>query len=94
MLICAKNIHNKMCDVLLKAPIAFFDSNPSGRILTRFSKDLATVDNALIAMFGIFHLFFFKIISVIIVVAIILPYSLIPAAILVLLMIYIRRYSI
>lgn len=34
----------KMSEKLLRANILFFDSNPIGRILTRFSKDMAVMD--------------------------------------------------
>ncbi|KAF7280544.1 hypothetical protein GWI33_005747 [Rhynchophorus ferrugineus] len=43
----SKNLHNKMFSNLLKAPMAFFDTNPSGRILNRFSKDMGSVDEIL-----------------------------------------------
>ena len=39
------NLHNIMIKTVLHATILFFDSNPVGRILTRFSKDLAGLDN-------------------------------------------------
>ena len=38
------NIHNAMIRIVLHAKILFFDSNPAGRVLTRFSKDLAGLD--------------------------------------------------
>ena len=38
------NIHNAMMKVVLHAKVLFFDSNPAGRVLTRFSKDLAGLD--------------------------------------------------
>ena len=38
------NMHNKMAERVLRAKILFFDSNPVGRILTRFSKDLVVFD--------------------------------------------------
>lgn len=41
------NIHNSMIDCVTKAPMRFFDTNPSGRILNRFSKDLGAVDEIL-----------------------------------------------
>ena len=41
---CGKNILNSMINNLLRANILFFDSNPSGRILTRFSKDISVVN--------------------------------------------------
>ena len=38
------NIHRKMSSVLLRAKILFFDTNPVGRILTRFTKDMVVFD--------------------------------------------------
>ena len=38
------NMYHKMCEKVLRANILFFDSNPIGRILTRFSKDMAVLD--------------------------------------------------
>ena len=38
------NIHQEMCKRIVHARVLFFDSNPIGRILTRFSKDVAVLD--------------------------------------------------
>lgn len=38
------NMHNKMVYKILRTFIVFFDSNPVGRVLTRFSKDLVAID--------------------------------------------------
>ncbi|XP_032455220.1 multidrug resistance-associated protein 4 [Nasonia vitripennis] len=43
----SKNLHNTMFACLLRAPMRFFDVNPSGRILNRFSKDTGAVDETL-----------------------------------------------
>ncbi|XP_017889371.1 multidrug resistance-associated protein 4-like [Ceratina calcarata] len=43
----SKNLHNFMFSSLLKAPMLFFDTNSSGRILNRFSKDVGSVDEVL-----------------------------------------------
>ena len=32
---------------ILKAPVLFYDTNPSGRIMNRFSKDIGIVDEFL-----------------------------------------------
>lgn len=50
MKICMKsscNLHNTMFSNLLQARMSFFNSNPSGRILNRFSKDMGTMDELL-----------------------------------------------
>ncbi|XP_015109904.1 multidrug resistance-associated protein 4 [Diachasma alloeum] len=43
----SKNLHNLMFSCLLKAPMRFFNTNPSGRILNRFAKDIGCVDELL-----------------------------------------------
>lgn len=43
----SRNIHSNMFHCLLKAPMRFFDTNPSGRILNRFSKDMGAIDEIL-----------------------------------------------
>ncbi len=43
----AVNLHNEMLDAILKAPMRFFEANPIGRILNRFSRDIRTIDREL-----------------------------------------------
>ena len=43
----SKNLHNRMFGSLLSAPMRFFDTNPSGRILNRFARDMGTIDELL-----------------------------------------------
>ncbi|XP_078344990.1 ATP-binding cassette sub-family C member 4-like [Oculina patagonica] len=44
---CARNLHSSMLRGILKAPALFFDTNPAGRILNRFSKDTEGMDEML-----------------------------------------------
>lgn len=44
---CSKNLHKRMFHCLLQAPMRFFDTNPSGRVLNRFSKDMGAIDELL-----------------------------------------------
>ena len=44
---CARNLHSSMLGGILKAPVLFFDTNPAGRILNRFSKDIESMDELL-----------------------------------------------
>ncbi|EFC45530.1 abc transporter C family protein, partial [Naegleria gruberi] len=41
----SNNLHRSMLNNILRAPIQFFDQNPVGRILNRFTQDLETLDN-------------------------------------------------
>ena len=43
----AKNLHNKLLGRVLKMPMSFFDTTPSGRIINRFSRDTETIDSVL-----------------------------------------------
>ena len=47
LLKCAQRLHDKMVVAILQAPVLFFDSNPVGRILNRFSNDIGCVDELL-----------------------------------------------
>jgi hypothetical protein len=40
----ADNLLTKMTKKVLRARILFFDSNPIGRIITRFAKDMVILD--------------------------------------------------
>lgn len=44
---CSENLHDNMVLSILKAPVLFYDTNPSGRIMNRFSKDIGIVDEFL-----------------------------------------------
>ena len=44
---CAARLHDKMVVAILQAPVLFFDSNPVGRILNRFSNDIGCINELL-----------------------------------------------
>jgi ATP-binding cassette, subfamily C (CFTR/MRP), member 1 len=43
----ATRLHNDMLTSLLYAPLAFFHTNPSGRIINRFTRDTSDIDRNL-----------------------------------------------
>lgn len=45
LIFTSTNMHNKMTESVMRAKILFYDSNPSGRIISRFSKDIGIIDN-------------------------------------------------
>ncbi|CAG9768844.1 unnamed protein product [Ceutorhynchus assimilis] len=80
---CAsKALHNKMFNCILKAPMKFFDTNPSGRILNRFSKDMGAVDEALPKVVLETLQIFFIMVGILGMVFIKSPWMIIPAVIL------------
>lgn len=44
---CSQHLHDYAFGALIRATMQFFDKNPSGRILNRFSKDLGAIDELL-----------------------------------------------
>ena len=40
----SNKLHNLMLSRVVHAPLSFFDSNPLGRIINRFSTDVAVAD--------------------------------------------------
>jgi len=45
----AAKIHNKMFTSLLNAPLSYFDTTPSGRLLNMFTADIKLIDESLIS---------------------------------------------
>jgi len=66
-----------LLDTVLKAPMAFFDTTPIGRIVNRFSKDMYTVDEQLVATLMGYLSTVFSVISVILVISSTSPFFLI-----------------
>jgi ABC-type multidrug transport system fused ATPase/permease subunit len=57
LLSCAKAsklIHEKLLFRIMRSPMAFFDTNPMGRILNRFSSDIDVVDGQIPFQVNIF----------------------------------------
>lgn len=43
-----KKIHDLMLDRVIRSPVSFYDINPVGRILNRFSNDIGIIDRLLL----------------------------------------------
>lgn len=43
----SKALHNMLIHHVLNLPMAFFDTNPSGRVVNRFSRDVEIMDSVL-----------------------------------------------
>ena len=66
-----------MVQKVVRARIVFFDSNPIGRIFTRFSKDVSVMDQILPQVFVFATFGIFRTITVVMVVAYLYPYLII-----------------
>ena len=85
------NMHNKMAERVLRAKILFFDSNPIGRILTHFSKDMVSIDFVISMLTPVIAYGFFRALSVSITLCIVNPYMIIPLVLSGMYMVYILK---
>ncbi|XP_077370470.1 ATP-binding cassette sub-family C member 4-like isoform X2 [Festucalex cinctus] len=87
-----QTLHNRMFNAVLRTPVRFFDVNPIGRILNRFSKDISQMDSMLPLIFVDFYQLFLQNAGVLAVAASIIPLLLVSIAPLLFLFLYLRRY--
>lgn len=76
--LASRRLHQGALKNVLSAPMAWFDSQPMGRIVNRFSRDQDTVDSLLPDSFRVFLYTFSMTLSILIYIAVILPYFIIP----------------
>ena len=88
----SRNLHDRMFDKILRAQPRFFDVNPSGRILNRFSKDLGSMDEVLPMTILDVKWIFLNILCVFIVITYIRPYIILPTLVISVIFIYLRSF--
>ncbi|CAF3324446.1 unnamed protein product, partial [Rotaria sp. Silwood2] len=74
-------LHNKMFKRVIRCPISFFDTNPVGRILNRFTSDIATMDESLPMTVFDFLVSLSQVLGTIVLVIFLNPWSFISAII-------------
>ena len=87
-----RRLHNRMLRRLIHTPMHFFDTNPSGRILNRFAKDIGFLDEQLPMAFYQFWQHFSFNFAVIIAACVVQYYLIIPFSILLVSMLVLRYY--
>ena len=74
----AKNLYHNMMTVILAAPMRFFDTTPTGRILSRAAEDTKQIDEQLPQFLRFSLDSLFLLIGACITIAIVIPYMLLP----------------
>lgn len=77
----AVNLHNKLLGTVMKGTIRFFNITPTGRIINRFSRDVETIDGSLSSSLRTVVAYGASLIGAVVVVGVIVPWFLLPAAI-------------
>ncbi|XP_074031092.1 ATP-binding cassette subfamily C member 4 isoform X2 [Leptinotarsa decemlineata] len=84
-------LHDRMFSKIVHSTMRFFNSNPSGRILNRFSKDIGIIDEGIPVTFGETISIGFLVIATCSMVAILNPWMMIPSFIIFLVFYFMRR---
>ncbi|KAG1671326.1 Multidrug resistance-associated protein 4 [Nymphon striatum] len=95
----ARNLHDRMFNKLLHAPIKFFNCNPIGEILNRFTKDIGEIDEYIPGDYHDFQSDVIKCIIMILAVCLVEPYLFIVTILLIVMSvfaakIYMRSFTI
>ncbi len=69
----SRKLHDAMLKNVIRAPMAFFDTTPIGRIINRFSKDISACDSTLPQLIGQWMFFASNFLGTIILITLVLP---------------------
>ncbi|XP_073846051.1 multidrug resistance protein 5 isoform X1 [Musca autumnalis] len=86
------NLHNTMFNGVTRASMYFFNTNPAGRILNRFAKDLGQVDEVLPGVMMDVIQIFLAILGIVVVLCIVNPWYLLATAILGVIFYFMRSF--
>lgn len=72
----ARRLHDSMLNAILRAPMVFFHTNPIGRVINRFSKDLGDIDRNVAGMLNNFLTQLWQLLSTFVLIGIVSTVSL------------------
>ncbi|KAI9581230.1 hypothetical protein GQX74_013817 [Glossina fuscipes] len=86
------NLHNAMFRGITQAAMYFFNTNPSGRILNRFSKDMGQIDEILPSVMIDVIQIFLSLFGIVLVIAVVNPLVLLPTLLLAIIFYNLRTF--
>ncbi|XP_016367873.1 cystic fibrosis transmembrane conductance regulator-like [Sinocyclocheilus rhinocerous] len=92
MITISKKLHQKMLHAVLGAPMSVLNTMKTGRIMNRFTKDMATIDDMLPLLMFDFVQLTVVVVGCILVVSIVRPYIFLAATPLAIIFIVMRKY--
>uniref|UniRef100_A0A8C1FYB3 Cystic fibrosis transmembrane conductance regulator n=1 Tax=Cyprinus carpio TaxID=7962 RepID=A0A8C1FYB3_CYPCA len=92
MITISKKLHQKMLHAVLSAPMSVLNTMKTGRIMNRFTKDMATIDDMLPLLMFDFVQLTVVVVGCILVVSIVRPYIFLAATPLAIIFIVMRKY--
>merc|ERR1719193_1227616 len=78
-------LHERLLDSVMRLPMSFFDTNPSGRVMNRFSKEIDVLDNTLPGNFRVAITYTMQVVFTVVIIMISTPeagYAVVPIMIL------------
>ena len=94
LIFSCENLYKKALIAVTKTKQTFFDSNPSGRILNRFSRDTYLMDYTMPIYFQDFFQNFWLLLGYLVALIIFVPFNLISLAVNLFIIYYFRSISI
>nr|ADH16740.1 ABC transporter family C protein ABCC2 [Heliothis virescens] len=88
----SQNLHNTIYEKLIVTVMRFFDTNPSGRVLNRFSKDMGAMDELLPRSLLETVQMYLSLTSILVLNATALPWTLIPTSVLIVIFVFMLRW--
>ncbi|KAG2386093.1 hypothetical protein C9374_002539 [Naegleria lovaniensis] len=88
----SKRLHNKALERIMNAPTVFFDTNPAGRIINRFSKDTESIDSSLIGTLKMLMSCLFQVIGTLLLIGSVNYLFLIPIFPILFIYYYVQKY--
>uniref|UniRef100_A0A0U9HSG5 Putative ABCC protein n=1 Tax=Chrysomela populi TaxID=154003 RepID=A0A0U9HSG5_CHRPP len=88
--VASGNLHDFIFSRIIRATMRFYNTNPSGRILNRFSKDLGTIDEYIPSIIIDVIEILLLLIGVIVLSSLVEPWLIVPSAVLIIIFYFVR----